>query len=239
MPYFRDTTSPFALDVRRRRYRTSRLSLHSAPEHYGVHMTETGTLDATRTAVMTMELQRGICGDLASFPALRDAVLTEVIDNVGRLLDHARSRELLIAHCTFSLLPDRAGTRLDLPLMAAARKNPDYLLQGSAAAELLPQLRRQPTDVFAERHHGVSPFSGTSLHTELAARGIDTLVVTGVSLNVGIPGLVIEAVNLGYSVVVARDAVAGFPADYAAAVLTNTLSAISRIQSVDEIISRM
>lgn len=207
--------------------------------NYGVHMADADTLDTTRTAVVTMELQRGICGDLASFPALRDAVAGVVSDNARRLLDHARAVGVPVVHCTFSVRADRAGTRLDLPLMAAARKNPEYLLHGSDATELLPELRPHPTDILVDRHHGVSPFGGTSLHSILTERGVHTLVVVGVSLNVGIPGLVIEAVNLGYSVVVARDAVAGFPADYAAAVLANTLSAISRIESVDEITSRM
>lgn len=202
-------------------------------------MADAGSLDRTRTAVVTMELQRGICGDLASFPALRDAVSGHVADNAGRLVDHARSAGVLVVHCTFSLRSDREGTRLDLPLMAAARKNPDYLLQGTPSTELLPQLRHQESDVVIDRHHGVSPFSGTSLHADLAGRGVDTLVVAGVSLNVGIPGLVIEAVNLGYSVVVVRDAVAGFPAEYAEAVITNTLTAIARIDRVDDVVSRL
>ena len=42
-----------------------------------------------------------------------------------------------------------------------------------------------------------------------------TVVAIGVSLNVGVLGLVLSAVDLGYQVVVPTDAVAGVPEAYA------------------------
>ena len=56
------------------------------------------------------------------------------------------------------------------------------------------------------------------------------------SVNLGIIGLAIEAVNLGYRVVVATDAVAGIPAGYADAVLRHTLPLVARLATVDDII---
>ena len=52
-----------------------------------------------------------------------------------------------------------------------------------------------------------------------------TVVATGVSVNLGVFGLAIEAVNLGYTVVVPRETVAGLPQEYAEAILANTLPA--------------
>lgn len=163
----------------------------------------------------------------------------DVVTNAAALVREARSRKMAVVHCTFSLRADRAGTRLDLPLMSAARKNADYLLQGSEATALLPELRHHADDIVCDRHHGVAPFTNTSLHAILEGHNINSLIVTGVSLNVGIPGLVIEAVNLGYSVTVARDAVAGFPSEYAASVVVNTLSALADIDSAQGIIHRL
>jgi len=100
-------------------------------------------------------------------------------------------------------------------------------------------LQQHRDDIVCDRHHGIAPFTNTSLHAIIQDLNIDTLIVAGVSLNVGVPGLVIEAVNLGYSVTVARDAVAGFPAEYAESVVTNTLSAIAQIDSTQGIISRL
>ena len=55
---------------------------------------------------------------------------------------------------------------------------------------------------------------------------MDTVIATGVSVNLGVLGLAIEACNLGYQVVVPRDTVAGIPATYAEAVLDNTFPLI-------------
>jgi nicotinamidase-related amidase len=64
-----------------------------------------------------------------------------------------------------------------------------------------------------------------------------TLVVGGVSLNVAVTDLVIEAVNRAYDVVIPHDAVAGMPPEYGAMVLDNSLSLIARLTTVDELAS--
>ena len=60
--------------------------------------------------------------------------------------------------------------------------------------------------------------------------------MTGVSVNLGVLGLVIEAVNLGYQVVVAADAVCGVPAEYAELVLAETISLVATVASTKEIL---
>jgi nicotinamidase-related amidase len=197
-------------------------------------------LDARTTAVLTMEMQRGVCGPDAGFPALRDAVAQRAVaTQIGRLSAAARDAGATVVHCTFSLRADRAGTDLRLPLMRAARHDPGYLLQGTAATELLDELAAGPGDLFVDRHHGVSPFGGTELHELLSARGITDVVVSGVSLNVGIPGTVIEAVNAGYAVVVATDAVVGVPVDYGDQVLRNSLAAIATLADTAAVIAAL
>ncbi len=56
----------------------------------------------------------------------------------------------------------------------------------------------------------MSPFTGTSLDTWLRSLGVETVVATGVSVNLGVLGLAIEAVNLGYRVVVPGTPSPGF-----------------------------
>ena len=56
------------------------------------------------------------------------------------------------------------------------------------------------------------------------------------SLNVALVGLVISAVDLGYTVVVATDAAAGVPHEYGQAVLRNTLAMLANLMTSDEII---
>ena len=57
------------------------------------------------------------------------------------------------------------------------------------------------------------------------------------SVNVAIQNLTFDAVNASYQVVIPRDAVAGFPREYVAAVFENTLGAVATLVSTDEILS--
>jgi nicotinamidase-related amidase len=66
--------------------------------------------------------------------------------------------------------------------------------------------------------------------------GVSTIVAVGVSLNVAIPNLVMDAVNAAYRVVLPRDAVAGFPTEYGKAVIDNSLSLLATITTTDELL---
>jgi nicotinamidase-related amidase len=191
-------------------------------------------------AVLTMELQRGVMGDLATFPELARACReVGVVEATARLLAAARTRNLPVVHCTAGFRADRAGTVINTPLHTATLRSPDHLLEGSAAVEVVPELFDAASDVVCSRRHGVSPFTGTSLDTLLRNLGVRVVVATGVSVNVAITGLCIEAVNLGYSVVVPRDAVAGVPAAYAASVIDNTLALVAAITTTDKLIAAL
>ncbi len=189
------------------------------------------------SAVLTMEIQRGVIGDLTSFPQLAEAARqVGVVPNTARLLNAARARSVPVVHCTAEFRADRAGSLVNCQLVAAMVRNPEHLLAGTPATELVDGLGPEPGDLVSSRLHGVSPFTGTSLDTWLRSLGVRTVVATGVSVNLGVLGLAIEAVNLGYSVVVPRDAVAGLPADYANAVLDQTFPLIAAVTTVDGII---
>jgi nicotinamidase-related amidase len=190
-----------------------------------------------RTAVLTMEIQRGVVGDLSSFPQLAEAAgRIGVVPNTARLLDAARHLGIPVIHCTAEFRADRAGSTVNCQLIAAMVRRPEHLLVGTPPTELVPELGPGPADLVCARLHGVSPFSGTSLDTWLRSLGVGTVVATGVSVNLGVLGLVIEAVNLGYQVVVPRDAVAGIPQEYADAVLDNTFPLVATMTTVDRLL---
>jgi len=184
-----------------------------------------------------MEIQRGVVGDLTSFPELAEATRrVGVVANTARLLDAARAISVPVVHCTAEFRADRAGSTVNCQLIAAMVRNPEHLLAGSPATELIAELGPEPGDLVSSRRHGVSPFTGTSLDTWLRSLKVETVVATGVSVNLGVLGLAIEAVNLGYTVVVPRDAVAGIPAAYADALLDNTFPLITTVTTVDDLL---
>ena len=194
-------------------------------------------LDPRSTAVLTMELQRGVVGDLASMLHLREAVeAADIVPHTAHLLTGARAAGARVVHCTAAFRADRAGSPVNYPFAAASRKKPVSLVLGSPEVEVVPALAREASDLECTRMHGMSPFIGTNLDPSLRAEGIGTIVATGVSLNVGIFGLTLEAVNFGYRVVIATDCVAGLPADYAAAVLKNSLALLATLRTSQEIL---
>ncbi|MFI9596227.1 isochorismatase family cysteine hydrolase [Nonomuraea sp. NPDC052265] len=181
-----------------------------------------------RSAVLVMEMQRGVVGDLTKFPELVAACARhDVVPNAARVLRTARTAGLPVIHCTAAFRPDRAGSHTgNCPFIVSLLKDPAHMLEGTAAVEVLPELR-EDGDLESRRHHGFSPFTGTSLDMTLRSLGVSSVVAMGVSVNLGIPGLALEAVNLGYRVTVVKDAVAGIPEDYAKAVLRNTIGLLA------------
>ncbi len=189
------------------------------------------------TAVLTMEIQRGVVGDLSAFPQLAAAAdRVGVIPHTARVLGAARAAGVPVVHCTAEFRADRAGTAVNCQLVAAVLRNPDHLLTGTPPTEIVPELGVPPTELVCARLTGVSPFAGTPLDTWLRNLGVTTVVATGVSVNLGLLGLAIEAVNLGYRVVVPGDTVAGIPEDYAAAVLDNTFPLIATVTTSGELL---
>jgi nicotinamidase-related amidase len=190
------------------------------------------------TAVLTMEMQRGVIGDLAAVPLLADVVAAQgTIARLARLLVAARPAGVRVVHCTAEFRADGAGSAANCPMLAAARRSPDRLLVGTESTHLVPQLGPEPSDLVSSRMHGMSPFTGTALDVTLRNLGVRTVVATGVSVNIGVLGMVIEAVNLGYQVVVPTDCVAGVPPDYADAVLTNTLAFLATRTTVERLMA--
>jgi nicotinamidase-related amidase len=192
-------------------------------------------LRPAQTAVLTMEMQRGVIGDLANLPELAaEAAATGIVDRAADLLRAARAAGVPVVHCIFES-PDAA--ELNAPILSAMARLPNRLAPGSEAAELVPELDAQMDDLIESRGHGVSPFGRTLLDATLRQLGISTVVVAGVSVNLGVLGLAIEAVNAGFRAVVATDAVCGLPRDYAEAVMRNSVALVATRASVQDIIT--
>ena len=191
-----------------------------------------------RCAVLVMELQRGVVGDLASMPALANAVQEAgVITATARLLAAARVAGVRVIHCHAAFRRDRAGTPRNVPLVNSLLRNPEHMLVGEPTVESVPELGPDPRDIVSQRFHGMSPFAATELDAFLRAEGASSVIATGVSLNVGIIGLTIEALNHGYHVVIPRDCVAGYPAEYGEAVLANSLARIALLTTSEDLVA--
>jgi len=190
-----------------------------------------------RCALLTMEMQRGVVGDLASIRGLADVVEAQGLPKrVGELLTGARTAGVPVIHCRAAFRRDRAGSFFNVPLVNRLLEDPDYMVIGTPAVDVIPELGPEPDDLDSVRLHGMSPFHGTDLDSKLRSLKVETLIVTGVSLNVGIQGTVIEALNHGYHVVLPTDCVAGYPPEYGESVLANSLARITTCATTAELL---
>ena len=196
----------------------------------------TELLTPATTAVLTMELQRGVVGDRGAIPALQAEVARRgVIAQAARVVTAARAAGARVVHCTAEFRADRAGSSDNAPLLRALARGAPNLVIGTDATALVPEVGPAPSDVVLARRHGLTPFPGTDLDQTLRNLGVGTVVATGVSVNIGIAGLVMVAVDLGYRCAVVTDAVAGVPADYAEAVLQHTLAPLATLVTADQV----
>ena len=199
---------------------TVKLADLAAPEH---------------TAVVTQECQGAVMGPNAGLAVLASEARREALPNIVRLLPAARAAGVRIVHCLVQRRPDGLGANRNARIFGGGRIDVD-ITEGSEGAALLPELGPEPTDMVLRRWHGVGPMGGTDLDAILRNLGVSTIVAVGVSLNIAIPNLVMDAVNAAYHVVLPRDAVAGFPAGYGNAVIDNTLSLLATVTTTDDLL---
>ncbi|GAA2557898.1 cysteine hydrolase [Mycolicibacterium diernhoferi] len=188
-------------------------------------------------AIVTQELQGAVVGPNAGLAILAAEARRAALPNIARLLPAARTAGHHVVHCLVQRRPDGLGSNHNARLFAAGKRSVD-ITPGSEGATLLPEFGPEPTDLMLYRWHGVGPMGGTELDAVLRNLGVTTIVAVGVSLNIAIPNLVMDAVNAGYRVVLPRDAVAGVPADYGQAVIDNSLALLATVTTTDDLIEQ-
>jgi len=175
-------------------------------------------------------VQEAVVGRGSVLPALADAVAaSDMLPNIATLARSARSAGVPVIHCTAESRPDGFGANRNAKLFAVANKARTGQPYLEGAFDVHSGVGAEPGDLVLPRLHGLSPMAGTSLDTILRNEGVTTIVATGVSVNVAVLGLVFDAVNRAYQVVVPRDAVTGVDADYVDAVLANTVSLLATV----------
>lgn len=187
------------------------------------------------TAIVTQECQGAVIGPDAGLAQLAEEARRVALPNITRLLPVARAAGVRVVHCLVQRRPDGLGANHNAKIFAIGRGEVN-ILPGTPGAAVLPELGPEPTDLVLGRWHGVGPMGGTDLDAVLRNLGVTTIVVVGVSLNIAIPNIVMDAVNAAYRVVVPRDAVAGIPTEYGNAIIDNTLSLLATITTTDDLL---
>jgi nicotinamidase-related amidase len=194
-------------------------------------------VDPAHTVLVTQECQGGVIGDEPALPQLAEIARKSMIPNAARLADAARAAGVPVVHCTAARRADGRGSNANARVFLGMLKTSVPLLPGTKASQVIPELGPDDRDVVLTRLHGVGPMGGTDLDAVCRNLGATTIVGIGVSVNVGMLDLTMDAVNAGYQMVMPRDAVAGIPEDYADAVLDNTVALLATLTTTDQLIA--
>jgi nicotinamidase-related amidase len=184
-------------------------------------------LDPRRTALLVIDMQRDFLKPegYAAKAGLDIAPLTAAIGPVGRVLAAARKSKLTIVHTREGHLPDLSDCppyKLERSRKAGAEigsRGPlgRLLVRGEKGHDFVDELKPLPGEVVIDKP-GYSAFEHTTLQQLLVTRGIETLLVTGITTEVCVSSTLRSAADRGYRCITVGDACAsGDPALHRAA----------------------
>jgi nicotinamidase-related amidase len=166
-------------------------------------------------------------------PALREGKFAAEIAQTNRLLAAMRGVWPVFFTTIAYDEPRRDGGlwAVKIPWLETCRS-------GSPAVEIDPILDPVPGDVLVVKHFP-SAFFRTDLRSELDARGVDTVVLTGCTTSVCVRATAIDAMQHGYRTIVAREAVGDFNAKLHAVHLRDLDARYADVMPVDAILARL
>jgi biuret amidohydrolase len=169
--------------------------------------------DLERTAVVIIDMQRDFLepGGFGESLGNDVSLLNAAVEPCRILLDAARRNGMLVIHTREGHRPDLA----DAPAAKVERGSPStrigamgpmgrILIRGEPGHAIIATLAPLPGEPVIDKP-GKGAFYATDLHTILHNRGIDTLIVCGVTTEVCVHTTVREANDRGYRCIVPGD----------------------------------
>ena len=157
----------------------------------------TPTIVPSRTALLLMDYQNAVLG------AIPDA--EPVLDHARQALEWARANEVQVVYVRVAFTPeDFAQVPTHNKAFAAVAEN-RFLLDGTPETELHGSLEVRDDDIVVRKTR-FGAFSSTDLYRDLHAKGVDTLVVAGISTSGVVLSTLRDAADQDYRLFVLADA---------------------------------
>ena len=174
--------------------------------------------DPRKTALLMIDMQRDFveAGGFGEMLGNDVSLLRSTIEPCGRVLEAARAAGLTVIHTREGHRPDLT----DAPPSKLARGGLDVgigdkgpmgrvLVRGEHGHDIIPELYPRDDEPVVDKP-GKGAFYETDLHLILQNRGIETLIVCGVTTEVCVHTTVREANDRGYECVVLSDCVGSY-----------------------------
>ena len=163
--------------------------------------------DPRRTALLAMDCQNDICHARGAFtgPISDQLSKTPAVARIAGVLSAAREADVLVVHVRHIADADPRPDH-DSRMFRGMRAL-NALVDGTWGAAILDEVTPSDGDLIIDKHR-ISAFAGTSLDRVLRQKGVDSLLLTGVTTSFVVEGTGRDAVDRGYRTGVVSDACA-------------------------------
>jgi len=168
----------------------------------------------------------------------QQATERKITEQIATLADACCRAGALVVHSTIVLRKDGLGTTPSCLLLGSLLKQGNCV-EGNRAAEIHQDLTPRPEDYVSQRRHGLTPFHGTELESVLRQREVQTVIVAGVSTNIGVPGTCLEAINRGFTAAVPEDAIAGSSPDIHDFQVLNIIRLLATVTTTADVLAAL
>jgi nicotinamidase-related amidase len=178
------------------------------------------------TALVAIDLQNALLGlNTAPYP------VAHVVNKNRQLAEALRARGGLVVWIRVDL-KNFLQIPVDQPSPLAGKQLPDEL------SELAPSAGFQDGDLLVTKRHW-GAFAGTPLEQELRGRGIDTVLLSGISTNGGVESTLRQGTGLGFGFVVVEDACSGQEADEHHFAFERIFPRLARVRTSEEVLKAL
>jgi nicotinamidase-related amidase len=186
------------------------------------------TIHPETSALVLIDLQRGIVA-ADTFPNTS----MEVVRRAARLASACRDAGMTVVLVRVDPGPD--GVLFPRP-QADQPRPPSK--PGADFAELMPELGQQAADVVVTKHQP-NAFYATDLEVQLVRRRIRTIVLGGISTNLGVEATARAAHERGYEQVFVPDVMAAREGDMHEHTVRRVLPTMGRVRSLDVVLAAL
>jgi nicotinamidase-related amidase len=193
-----------------------------------------------KTAVILIEFQNEFCSPDG---LLHDLVKDEMqrldtVSNAVRLMEAASERGCLIVHAPYIFNPNWTARKKPQGIIEVIKEE-GMFRAGEWGSRIIDDFKPETGEVVLNNKFVLSAFDYTYLHLILVWYGIKNLIVAGFTTNLCVEGTMRDAYDLGFHVILARDAVASGSEAIQTYVEEQIMPNLGRALTVDECIAEM
>ncbi|MBN9019468.1 MAG: cysteine hydrolase [Rhizobiales bacterium] len=173
-----------------------------------------GSLDLSRTAVVVIDMQTDFCGPNGWIDRLGQSIANtrKPIEPIARLLKAARAAGMTIIHTREGHRPDltdlnpvkRWRSRAHGVGIGDESNLGRALTRGEPGHDIIPELYPEPGEIVVDKP-GKSSFHATEFDNVLRARGIEAIIIAGVTSDCCVQSTLRDASDLGYDCILVTD----------------------------------